>query len=71
MDKASSRSKEIFTEAWAWREHLQRAMDGCHTTDDMSANSLAHYDDFEGPNIPIPSGYQACPTQLKLVRCCV
>ncbi len=41
MGKASSRSKAIFTEAWAWREQLQRAMDGCHTTDDMSANSLA------------------------------
>ncbi len=60
MEEASDRSKAIFTEAWAWREQLQRAMDGCHTTDDMSANSLAEYGEFEGPNIPLPSGYQAC-----------
>lgn len=58
MDQEPDRSKALFTEAWAWREQLQRAMDGCHSTDDMSAYSLAHYKEFEGPNIPLPSGYQ-------------
>lgn len=58
MAKESERSKAVFMEAWAWREQLQRAMDGCHTTDDMSAHSLAHYDEYDGPNIPLPSGYQ-------------
>ena len=58
MEQESDRSKALFTEAWAWREQLQRAMDGCHSTDDMSASSLAHYEEFEGPNIPLPSGYQ-------------
>ncbi|KAL0055945.1 hypothetical protein WJX82_006032 [Trebouxia sp. C0006] len=64
MEEASGRSKAIFTEAWAWREQLQRAMDGCHTTDDMSANSLAEYGEFEGPNIPLPSGYQVLAEKL-------
>lgn len=58
MSQETDRSRALFTEAWAWREQLQRAMDGCHSTDDMSALSLAHYDEYEGPNIPLPSGYQ-------------
>lgn len=58
MSHEPDRSKALFTEAWGWREQLQRAMDGCHSTDDMSAYSLAHYEEFEGPNIPLPRGYQ-------------
>ena len=58
MSQEPDRSRALFTEAWAWREQLQRAMDGCHSTDDMSAQSLAQYDEYEGPNIPLPSGYQ-------------
>ena len=30
-------------DAWAWRERLQRAIDGCHHTDDMNAASMAEY----------------------------
>lgn len=58
MSQEPDRSRALFTEAWAWREQLQRAMDGCHSTDDMSAHSLSEYDEYEGPNIPLPSGYQ-------------
>ena len=58
MRQQPDRTRALFTEAWAWREQLQRAMDGCHSTDDMSALSLAQYDEYEGPNIPLPSGYQ-------------
>lgn len=58
MSQEPDRSRALFTEAWAWREQLQRAMDGCHSTDDMSAQSLAQYDEYEGPNIPLPCGYQ-------------
>lgn len=64
MDQEPDRSKALFTEAWAWREQLQRAMDGCHSTDDMSAYSLAQYEEFEGPNIPLPSGYQTLAEKL-------
>ena len=69
MEEASSRSKAVFTEAWAWREQLQRAMDGCHSTDDMSAYSLAQYEEFEGANIPLPSGYQARALFCQLEHC--
>lgn len=58
LSGASDRARALFTDGWAWREQLQRAMDGCHTTDDMSALSLAQYEEFDGPNIPLPSGYQ-------------
>ena len=74
MRDASSRTKAIFTDAWAWREQLQRAMDGCHTTDDMSARSLAQYEEFEGPNIPLPSGYQVCSLASAVCQqpmCCL
>ena len=60
----SDRAKALFTETWAWREQLQRAMDGCHMTDDMSVLSLAQYEEFEGPNIPLPSGYQVMLTEI-------
>ena len=49
----------LFADAWGWREMFQRAMDGCHSTDDMSAQVAWHYDDLEGPNLPLPCGYQA------------
>lgn len=65
MGQEPDRSRALFTEAWAWREQLQRAMDGCHSTDDMSAHSLSEYDEYEGPNIPLPSGYQV-PLKLLL-----
>ena len=60
----SDRAKALFTETWAWREQLQHAMDGCHTTDDMSVLSLVQYEEFEGPNIPLPSGYQVMLTEI-------
>ncbi|KAK9844063.1 hypothetical protein WJX81_003289 [Elliptochloris bilobata] len=49
----------VACDAWAWRERLQRAIDGCHTTDDMNAASMAEYHELPGPNIPLPCGYQA------------
>lgn len=64
LQGSSDRAKALFTETWAWREQLQRAMDGCHTTDDMSVLSLAQYEEFEGPNIPLPSGYQVMLTAI-------
>ena len=33
----------VACDAWAWCERLQRAIDGCHTTDDMNAASMAEY----------------------------
>ena len=44
---------------WKSRESLQRGMDGCRTTDDLSAAGLAAYGESElpGPNLPLPCGY--------------
>ena len=53
------RAAALFADAWGWREMFQRAMDGCHSTDDLSAEVAWHYDDLEGPNLPLPCGYQA------------
>ena len=53
------RAAALFADAWGWREMFQRAMDGCHSTDELSAQVAWHYDDLEGPNLPLPCGYQA------------
>lgn len=53
------RAAALFADAWGWREMFQRAMDGCHSTDDLSAQVAWHYDDLDGPNLPLPCGYQA------------
>lgn len=47
--------------AWEWREKLQRAIDGCHSTDAMLAAAQASYSEFEGSEVhaPVPSGYQS------------
>ncbi|KAL4858489.1 Spermine oxidase [Chlorella vulgaris] len=46
--------------AWRWREHLQRAMDGCHSTADQSAQGLALYDEMPGGvHAALPAGMQA------------
>jgi spermine oxidase len=47
--------------AWAWREKLQGAMDGCQSTHDMHAASRAAYEEWEGHDIhaPVPPGYQS------------
>ena len=47
-------------EAWAWRERLQRAIDGCHTTDEMNVVAEAAYEELPGPNVPPTCGYQVC-----------
>jgi hypothetical protein len=47
----------IWAEAWRWRENLQRAIDGCHTTDEMSSAGLAAYSELKGPNMPLSCGY--------------
>ena len=36
---------------------LQRAIDGCRTTDEMSSAGLAAYSELKGPNMPLSCGY--------------
>ncbi|CAL5227355.1 g10303 [Coccomyxa viridis] len=47
----------LYAEAWRWRENLQRAIDGCRTTDEMSSAGLAAYSELKGPNMPLSCGY--------------
>ena len=55
--RAEQGADPIWAEAWRWRENLQRAIDGCHTTDEMSSAGLAAYSELEGPNMPLSCGY--------------
>ena len=52
----------LYAEAWRWRENLQRAIDGCHTTDEMSSAGLAAYSELKGPNMPLSCGYSVSST---------
>lgn len=61
----------LMTATWRSREALQRGMDGCHTTDAMSATGLAAYSAAElpGPNLPMACGYSVSfPCRLSF--CC-
>ena len=49
---------QLAQQAWRWRELLERAINGSHGTDHISASGLAMYDDLEGPFAAIPAGYQ-------------
>lgn len=50
--------------SWRWRELLQRAIDGCHSTHDMGCISLHCYDDFPGAHVNIPMGFQTLAERL-------
>ncbi|GAB4814785.1 hypothetical protein N2152v2_001831 [Parachlorella kessleri] len=49
---------QLAQQAWRWRELLERAINGSHSSDHISASGLALYDDLEGPFAAIPAGYQ-------------
>lgn len=57
---------QLMTRAWAWRERLQRAMDGTLSSHDFPAAAAARYAAaVEGrSNAPIPAGFQALPEYL-------
>jgi hypothetical protein len=44
--------------ALSCRERLQRAYDGFHSTDAAGVTHAVEYTDLEGPNTPVPGGYQ-------------
>jgi hypothetical protein len=54
-----AKQQQLAAESWAWREKLQRSIDGCHTTGHMLAQGLAVYDELDGLNCPVPGGFQA------------
>ena len=55
--RGDAQEKALLQEAWQWRELLQRGIDGCDSTADMSAPCLANYAELPGPNTPLPCGY--------------
>jgi monoamine oxidase len=57
--------------AWQWREGLQRAMDGCESTEDMSAVARGMYSEYEGSeeHAPVSCGYQSVAQTLALKVC--
>lgn len=56
-----SRDRELLEDAWGWRELLQRAIDGCDTSDEASAAGLAEYEELPGAWPPVTGGYQVSP----------
>ena len=53
----TAEEKAILAQAFHWRDLLQRGIDGCDTTADMSPECLALYEELPGPNLPLPCGY--------------
>lgn len=53
--------------AWRWRERLQRAIDGCHSTSDMHAGARAVYSEFGGTEVhaAVPGGYQSIAQSMS------
>jgi hypothetical protein len=41
-----------------YRERLQRAYEGFHSTDAAGTTHALEYTDLDGPNVPVPGGYQ-------------
>jgi spermine oxidase len=64
----SSASIELARAAWQWREQLQRAIDGCDTTNDVEATARSLYTEFGESEIhaPIPCGYQKLAESLAI-----
>ena len=56
--EADSREAEIVRDAWAWRELLQRGIDGYDATEDGNPEGLSEYEDLPGPWPPVTGGYQ-------------
>ncbi|KAL6760582.1 hypothetical protein V8C86DRAFT_1075050 [Haematococcus lacustris] len=50
---------KVFADSWQFREKLQRTFDGFFSTDDVSLAFAREYESLDGPNLPVPGGYQA------------
>ena len=58
--KVAAEQAELAQRAWRWREQVQRAMDGCDSTAEQSAQGLALYDEMPGGvHAALPAGMQA------------
>lgn len=48
----------VFAESWMFREKQQCSFDGFFSTDDVSASFPWEFETLEGPNMPVPGGFQ-------------
>lgn len=63
---SSDEDLKLAKAAWHWREGLQRAMDGCETTGDMSAEARGMYSEYGGSeeHASVTCGYQTLAETL-------
>ena len=52
----------VFAECWLFREKQQRTFDGFFCADDVSAAFPKEFETLDGPNLPVPGGFQVCET---------
>ena len=50
----------VFAEAWLFREKQQRTFDGFYCVDDVSTAFPREFQTLDGPNLPVPGGFQVC-----------
>ena len=48
----------VFAESWLFREKQQCSFDGFFATDDVSATFPWEFETLDGPNMPVPGGFQ-------------
>lgn len=48
----------MFAESWLFREKQQCSFDGFFATDDVSATFPWEFETLDGPNMPVPGGFQ-------------
>ena len=53
----------VFAESWLFREKQQRTFDGFFCADDVSAAFPWEFETLEGPNMPVPGGWQVRDSQ--------
>lgn len=63
----NSGDRELLSDVWAWRELLQRAIDGSESSDDASVSGLAEYEDLPGAWPPVTAGHQVQMTGRYLL----
>jgi len=71
-EQLSGPALQTFAEAWHFREQLQRTFDGFYSTDDVGLAFAREYETLDGPNLPVPGGYQTLLERLAQgldVRC--
>lgn len=54
-----------YAASWWFREKMQRTFDGFWSTDDVSLAFPREFETLDGPNMPVPGGYQVCACMVR------